>query len=67
MNAIRRELRRNTLYRLLALVPVVLVAERACPEARTVLFLPSVAALIPLAARSRATACLLSGWRRTSP
>ena len=67
MNAIWRKPPRNTLYGFLALVPVVSVAERRRPGARTVLFLLSVAAAIPLAALSRATACLLPGWRRTSP
>ena len=67
MNAIWRELRRNPLYWLLALVPVVLVAERLRPEAYTTSLL-SVAAIIPLAALlSRATAYLLPDSRRTSP
>ena len=67
MNATWRELRRNPLSWLLTL-PIVVVAERRRPEAHTALFLPPVAATIPLAALvSRAMACLLPGWRRTLP
>jgi Ca2+:H+ antiporter len=50
------ELRRNRLLWLLALVPVVLAAQAVRPQAHTLLFWLSVAAIIPLAALlSRAT------------
>jgi Ca2+:H+ antiporter len=50
------EVRHNPLLWLLALVPVVLVAQFAAPEAHTLLFVLSVLAIVPLAALlSRAT------------
>jgi Ca2+:H+ antiporter len=50
------EFRRNRLLWLLALVPVVLAAQAVRPEAHTLLFVLSVAAIVPLAALlSRAT------------
>lgn len=56
MNTVGKELRHNPLYWLLVFVPMVLIAERARPEAHTALFLLSVLAIIPLAALlSRAT------------
>ena len=50
MTALMREIRRNPLLWLLALVPVVLLAQIAKPEAHTLLFVLSVAAIVPLAA-----------------
>src|SRR4029077_5002054 len=48
--ALLREIRRNPLLWLLALVPVVLLAQIAKPGAHTLLFALSVAAIVPLAA-----------------
>jgi len=50
MALIFAEIRRNPLLWLLALVPVVLVAQFVAPEAHTFLFVLSVAAIVPLAA-----------------
>jgi Ca2+:H+ antiporter len=51
-----KEIRHNPLLWLLALVPVVLAAQEFKPEAHTLLFVLSVAAIVPLAALlSRAT------------
>jgi Ca2+:H+ antiporter len=56
MSSVVKELRHNPLYWLFVFVPVVLVAERLRPEAHTLLFLLSVAAVVPLAGLlSRAT------------
>ncbi|SHK84384.1 Ca2+:H+ antiporter [Bradyrhizobium lablabi] len=56
MNPLLEEIRRTPLFWLLVLVPVVLVAQLLRPEAHTLLFLLSVAAIVPLAALlSRAT------------
>jgi Ca2+:H+ antiporter len=56
MTPLLREIRHNPLLWLLALVPVVLVAEVIKPEAHTLLFVLSVLAIVPLAALlSRAT------------
>src|ERR1700726_2865758 len=56
MKHLLEEIRHNPLLWLLALVPVVLVAQLLQPEAHTLLFLLSVAAIVPLAALlSRAT------------
>src|SRR5262245_41202627 len=56
MNALLKDLRQNRILWLLVVVPVVLVAERARPDAHTALFLLSVLAIVPLAALlSRAT------------
>ncbi|HEY1251457.1 MAG TPA: calcium/proton exchanger [Thermoanaerobaculia bacterium] len=56
MNLVLRELRHNPVYWLLVFVPVVLIAEAARPEAHTLLFVLSVAAIVPLAGLlSRAT------------
>jgi Ca2+:H+ antiporter len=56
MNTLLEEIRRTPLFWLLVLVPVVLVAQLLRPEAHTLLFLLSVAAIVPLAALlSRAT------------
>jgi len=54
--ALTSEIRRNPLLWLLVFVPVVLVAQRVRPDAHTLLFVLSVAAIVPLAALlSRAT------------
>jgi len=54
--ALMREIRHNPLLWLLPFVPVVLVAQLIRPEAHTLLFVLSVAAVVPLAAvLSRAT------------
>jgi Ca2+:H+ antiporter len=50
MNAILRELRHNPVFWLLPLAPALLVAEHAAPQAHTLLFILSVAAIVPLAA-----------------
>ena len=50
MNRALDEVRKNPLFWLLVFVPVVIVAEKMRPESHTVLFLLSVAAIIPLAA-----------------
>jgi len=50
MNPLIKEMRHNPLFWLLAFVPVVLVAEKLKPEARTLLFVLSVLAIVPLAA-----------------
>jgi Ca2+:H+ antiporter len=56
MTPLLEEVRHNPLLWLLALVPVVLVAQFAAPEAHTLLFVLSVLAIVPLAALlSRAT------------
>src|SRR5262245_1838049 len=56
MSPLVNEIRHNPLLWLLALVPIVLVAQAFKPEAHTVLFVLSVAAIVPLAALlSRAT------------
>ena len=56
MNPLFKEIRHDPLLWLLALVPVVLVAQVLEPEAHTLLFVLSVAAIVPLAALlSRAT------------
>jgi len=48
-----KEIRQNPLLWLLALVPVVLAAQVVKPEAHTLLFVLSVAAIVPLAALLR--------------
>ncbi|AWI61678.1 calcium/proton exchanger [Sinorhizobium fredii] len=54
--AVIAELRRTPLLALIAVVPVVFLLERVSPEAHTLLFVLSVAAIVPLAALlSRAT------------
>src|SRR6185295_14577929 len=56
MTPLLKEIRHNPLLWLLVLVPVVLATQRIKPEAHTLLFLLSVAAIVPLAALlSRAT------------
>jgi Ca2+:H+ antiporter len=50
MNLLLQEVRRNPLLWLIVLVPVVLVAQVVRPEAHTLLFVLSVAAIVPLAA-----------------
>src|SRR5438034_879157 len=56
MAVLLKEIRHTPLLWLLILVPVVLVAQLLAPEAHTLLFLLSVAAIVPLAALlSRAT------------
>jgi len=56
-----KEIRRNPLLWLLALVPVVFVAQVVKPEAHTLLFLLSVVAIVPLAGLlSRATESVAS-------
>lgn len=49
MGHLWKEIRHNPVLWLLALVPVVLVAQKAVPEAHTLLFLLSLLAIIPLA------------------
>lgn len=61
MKHLLEEIRHNPLLWLLALVPVVLLAQVLYPEAHTLLFLLSVAAIVPLAALlSRATESVAS-------
>ena len=61
MNPLLKEIRHNPLLWLLALVPVVLAAQVFKPEAHTLLFVLSVAAIVPLAALlSRATESVAS-------
>lgn len=61
MTPLLKEIRHNPLLWLLALVPVVLAAQRLRPEAHTLLFVLSVAAIVPLAALlSRATESVAS-------
>src|SRR4051794_38085489 len=56
MGPLLNEIRHNPLLWMLAFVPIVLVAEKAAPDAHTALFLLSVLAIVPLAALlSRAT------------
>jgi Ca2+:H+ antiporter len=50
MTRILREMRKNPIFWLLILAPVVLVAEHLAPKAHTLLFFLSVAAIVPLAA-----------------
>ncbi|HMA72244.1 MAG TPA: calcium/proton exchanger [Xanthobacteraceae bacterium] len=50
MGPLFKEIRRNPLLWLLALVPVVLAAQIIAPEAHTLLFVLSVVAIVPLAA-----------------
>jgi len=50
MNRILQELRKNPIFWLLPLAPVALAAEHYAPEAHTLLFFLSVAAIVPLAA-----------------
>jgi Ca2+:H+ antiporter len=50
LNHLLEEIRHNPLLWLLALVPVVFVAERVAPGAHTALFVLSVLAIVPLAA-----------------
>lgn len=50
MQSLLREIRSNPLLWLLVAVPVVLVTEKAAPEAHTVLFVLAVLAIVPLAA-----------------
>ena len=50
MNLLLSEIRHNPLLWLLLFVPVVFVAQNIAPESHTLLFLLSVAAIIPLAA-----------------
>jgi hypothetical protein len=50
MNALLKEIRHNPLLWLLAFVPVVLAAQQLKSDAHTLLFVLSVAAIVPLAA-----------------
>jgi Ca2+:H+ antiporter len=50
MNPLSKEIRRNPLLWLLALVPVVFASQKFKPEAHTLLFVLSVLAIVPLAA-----------------
>lgn len=50
MDPLLKELRRNPILWLLVLVPLALIAAKWAPEAHTLLFILSVAAIIPLAA-----------------
>lgn len=49
MRSLLKEIRHNPLLWLLAVVPVVLVVEKAAPEAHTLLFVLAVLAIMPLA------------------
>jgi Ca2+/H+ antiporter len=48
MQSLFREIRHNPLLWLLVVVPIVLVAEKAAPEAHTILFVLAVLAIVPL-------------------
>jgi len=50
MQSLLKEIRHNPLLWMLAVVPIVLVAEKAAPEAHTLLFVLAVLAIVPLAA-----------------
>src|SRR5499425_108739 len=50
MGSMLKDLRSNPLNWLLVFVPAAIVAEKSKPEAHTLLFLLSVAAIVPLAA-----------------
>ena len=50
MQSLLSEIRHNPLLWLLVVVPIVLVAEKAVPEAHTILFVLAVLAIVPLAA-----------------
>src|SRR6201997_1115357 len=50
MQSLLKEIRDNPLLWLLVVVPIVLVAEKAAPEAHTALFVLAVLAIVPLAA-----------------
>ena len=50
MQSLLKEIRHNPLLWLLVVVPIVLVAEKAAPEAHTILFVLAVLAIVPLAA-----------------
>jgi Ca2+:H+ antiporter len=50
MQSLLKEIRHNPLLWLLIVVPIVLVTEKAAPEAHTVLFVLAVLAIVPLAA-----------------
>src|SRR5260221_12871811 len=50
MQSLFKEIRHNPLLWMLAVVPIVLVAEKAAPEAHTLLFVLAVLAIVPLAA-----------------
>ena len=49
MNPLLKEIRHNPILWLLAFVPVVFAAQKARPEAHTLLFVLSVLAIVPLA------------------
>jgi Ca2+:H+ antiporter len=50
MKSLLDEVRHNPLLWLLIVVPIVLVADKAAPEAHTILFVLAVLAIVPLAA-----------------
>src|SRR4051794_32024848 len=50
MGPLLNEIRHNPLLWMLAFVPIVLVAEKAAPDAHTALFVLAVLAIVPLAA-----------------
>jgi Ca2+:H+ antiporter len=50
MRTLFKEIRHNPLLRLLVFVPTVFTAETLAPESHTLLFIPSVLAVVPLAA-----------------
>lgn len=50
MQPLLKEIRHNPLLWLLVVVPIVLAAEKAAPEAHTLLFILAVLAIVPLAA-----------------
>jgi Ca2+:H+ antiporter len=50
MQSLLDEVRHNPLLWLLIVVPIVLVADKAAPEAHTILFVLAVLAIVPLAA-----------------
>ena len=51
MQTLLKEIRHNPLLWLLAVVPIVLVVEKAAPEAHTILFVLAVLAIVPLVPR----------------
>jgi Ca2+:H+ antiporter len=66
MGPLLSEIRRNPLLWMLAFVPIVLVAEKAAPDAHTALFVLAVLAIVPLAALlSHATEAPLRKRRAT--
>jgi Ca2+:H+ antiporter len=50
VQSLLKQIRHNPLLWLPVVVPIVLVAEKAAPEAHTILFVLAVLAIVPLAA-----------------